>query len=234
MARQVQNLIVLLFLVIAFTSVVSALAFPQNSTADIRHLVTLDNGIVNGTVCQLSVKYPNNTILVDYELMTEQKNFHNFTLNNSQTKIKGTYNYDVICSFPSGANVSESFSYIVTLSGIEPSQQRTDALSRTIYFVLGMGVLLFIAFAFTEKLPFKLSLILLALLFFLIGTNLIFLTLQDEVINPKLENFFEAFTVFSFISYRFIAFLIGSIWLITFFVTLFTGMKERKQRRNEF
>jgi len=50
---------------------------------------------------------------------------------------------------------------------------------------------------------------------FLIGINLILVSLQDEVVNPRIEGFFDGFTVISFIFYWFAAGLLIIMWFFT-------------------
>jgi hypothetical protein len=60
---------------------------------------------------------------------------------------------------------------------------------------------------------------------------MVFITLQDEVINPSLESFFSGFTAISFYVYYFIGFLTFGIWTLTAIVTIFKKMEQSKARR---
>jgi len=91
-------------------------------------------------------------------------------------------------------------------AGIEPTSQRTDSTTRSIYFIFGIALLLFLAFFFTKQaVPVKWTVFIFAIIFFLIGINIIFVSLQDEIVNPKLETFFSGFTVISWYFYYFAA-----------------------------
>ena len=69
-----------------------------------------------------------------------------------------------------------------------------------------MALILFISFFFaSQSMPVKWTVFILGMLFFLMGINTIFLSLQDEVINPNLENFFSGFLAISFYLYYFAA-----------------------------
>lgn len=128
-------LFILSFFVIFLSQVneVSGLAGKQNQSLDLTHSVRVGGGI--GAVnCNLTVWNPNNIVLVNFEQMTNSLNYFNYTLNENQTGIRGTYNYDVTCFSPAGLNETQSFNFFINLSGIEPSESRTQALTRTIYF----------------------------------------------------------------------------------------------------
>jgi len=86
--------------------------------------------------------------------------------------------------------------------------------------MLIVAVLLFLAFLFVNSAPpVKWTYFAVSILFFLISINLIFVSLQDETINPKLETFFDAFTAISWYFYWFIAFLLILMWGFTFMQT---------------
>jgi len=60
-----------------------------------------------------------------------------------------------------------------------------------------------------------------SILFFLIGINIMFVGLQNEVVDPKLETFFDGFTAISWIVCWFIFGLLILMWIFTFFQTFF-------------
>lgn len=222
------KLFLLLFLIIPL---VNALTFEQNQEANIRHAVRVNDGIPSTNAnCNITISYPNGTLLVDVDSMSisSNSNYFNYTLNTTQTSIKGEYDYEITC-VDGNLNATESFSYLVNYGGIEPTEARTDSITRSIYFIFGIGVLLFLGFLFINfKLPIKATFFLVSLLFFLIGINLIFLDLQDQVVNSRLEGFFSSFTAISFYIYLFVGFLIGSIWILSVMVTLISRKRVRR------
>ena len=138
----------------------------------------------------------------------------NLTIND--TRNTGEYQLKMSC-FDNDVNGSSTTYYEVNPSGIRSNQERTNTISRSVYFMLIIAVLLFLAFLFVSKsVPVKWTYFALSMLFFLISINLIFTSLQDETINPKLETFFSSFTATSWIMYWFIAGLLIIIWGITF------------------
>lgn len=230
MARQIQN-IVFLLLVLA-VPFVSSLAIEQNTNRTLVFYPRVNGAVASNVLCNITVLYPNGSILVDFDTLTDEGDRFTYNLTNDLTSVRGDYSGSVTCLAPSGDNQTEAFDYVVNLSGVDPSQQRTDAMTRTLYFMFGLGILLFISFLFFKQVSVKVTVLLLSLMFLLIGVNIIFITLQDEIVSPKLVTFFSFFTSVSFILYWFIGMLIGIIWIITFFVTIFQGMESTKEARN--
>ena len=176
---------------IFFLPASSGLTFRQNSAADIKSEVRLNGAVPPASaLCNISVYYPNNSILVDFRQMTNQGSYFNYTINSSQTSLKGNYNYCVTCS-SSGLNETDCSKFIINLGGIEPSQLRTDTSTRNIYIFLGLGLLAFLGFFLTGKLPVRLTLLLIMIWFILMGINSAYISMQDEILNENLENFFS-------------------------------------------
>jgi len=73
---------------------------------------------------------------------------HNITEN--ETATPGEYTLKIDCT-DGNLNGTSTLIYEVNGAGIRSSEQRTQALSRSIYFIFGIGVLLFIAFLFASQ-----------------------------------------------------------------------------------
>lgn len=221
----------LLLCLVLLLPLVSGLAFVQNQPGDIKHSVRVGNYIPTSASCNITVFAPNNTILVDFLSMTDQGNYFNYTLTANNLASSGEYNYDITCS-EGGLNATNSYTFFVNPAGIEPSEQRTNAITRSVYFIFGIAILLFIGFLYFNSMPIKATAFLMSLLFMLMGVNTIFIALQDEVINPSLAGFFEAFTAISFYIYYFIFFLVGAVWLVTTINTIV--FKQNQDKMNRF
>jgi hypothetical protein len=211
----------LLILVIPIISAETAFYVPQNSPYSIRFNCQIDDNLCSDTaICNLSIYYFNSTIILKDVTSTNLGNgefVRNLTIND--TKNTGEYKMNIVC-YDGGVNNSLPVYYEVNPSGIRSSQERTNTISRSVYFMLIIAVLLFLAFLFISKsVPAKWTYFALSMLFFLISINLIFTSLQDETINPKLETFFESFTSISWIMYWFIGGLLIIIWGVTFINT---------------
>lgn len=230
MARQIQIIGLFFFLFLISINLASSEAFAFNQSSKLCRPVRVDSGIGTGVSCNITIEYPNSSTFVDFLSMDDEGDRFCYNLTGADNSIKGIYDFEITCQ-NGQLNDTLTGEYIVNLGGVEPSQQRTDAISRTIYFIFGIGILLFIGFFITEQTPVKWTFFLLSLLFFLIAINFLFLSLQDEIVNPRMEGFFSSFTAISFILYRFIVILIAVIWLLTVFVTIFEKMRNSKARR---
>lgn len=200
--------ILTLFFLVSILPLIDAETVQQGFDYDIQVPVRLEGGIVSGINCNITVRGPppNKTLIVDFKEMTDQettKGYHNYTLNETNISQKGEYTYFVTCLHSAG-NSTADYSFLVNPTGIEPSTQRTDTISRSIYFIFGIAIILFVAFFFTKQsVPIKWTLFVFAIIFLLIAINVIFVSLQDEIVNPRLETFFSGFTVISWYFYWF-------------------------------
>jgi hypothetical protein len=231
MAGKIQTGIITIFIFIIFSFLGNAITFSSDQPSQLCHAVRVDNGIASGVLCNVTVLYPNSTVFIDFQKMDDTGDRFCFNLTAQNNSVKGEYNYEITCLAPNGNNNTLSSSYIVNLGGVEPSQSRTDTTTRTIYIMFIIGILLFVSFLITKPAPVKWTFFLLSMLFFLIAFNFLFLSLQDEIVNSRMESFFSSFTSISFILYLFIAFLVAAIWLLTVFVTIFQKMQDSKARR---
>lgn len=214
---------------------VSSLAFKQNEVADIRQAIRVEGGIPPAdTLCNISVVYPNNSVMIDFLAMTRNTNGqdYNYTLDTSLTTVIGEYDYAITCLSP---EVNKTFSsvFYINPGGIEPTSTKTDTLSRTIYIIFGVSLLLFFGFLFSKQdnVTFKYTYFILSLLFFIIGTNFLFISLQDDMVNPAIQSFFSFFTAASFYLYWFFGFLVGVLWIFAIINTVILKKNEARMRK---
>ncbi len=202
-------------------SAVNSFYVPQNSNYSINFGCEIDEAICSNTAeCNVSIYFPNSTALIQQSAATNLNGGEfeiNLTFN--QTATVGEYKINFAC-YDSDTNGTQTTYYEVNPSGIRSSEQRTDTISRSIYFMAGIALILFISFLFVKtSIPVKWTFFAFSILFFLISINLIFTSLQDETINPKLETFFGSFTAISWYFYWFIAGLLLIMWILTFMNT---------------
>jgi len=181
--------------------------------------------------CNITFLKPNDNIILANQQMTNQNSYHNYTLNETFANNTGSgFSYCITC-VDSGKNASKCFDYDITASGTPLSQTRTDAVSRSIYFIFGLALVLIIGSFFVKSTPIKLTLLIFGFMIILVSINLVFVGLQDEVVNPRLEGFFDFFTSASWYLYWFAGGLLGIIWFITVIQTATTRKKEKNLRR---
>ena len=212
-----------LFTILIFTAGTEAQErkfYEQNSSIVFIEEVTIGNAVSDNVLANITIKDPDNMILVGFQPMTYNSTgkFFNFTLDGALTWKSGRYERCVFAvdSLGLGQNGSLCTFFFVNPTGIEPTDQRTGAINRAVYFMFGIALLLFISFFFAKsKPPIKWTLFLLGTIFALISINLVFVSLQDAVVNPRLETFFSTFTVLSFYLYWFAFGLLIIIWIFT-------------------
>lgn len=221
---------ILIFLVIP----VSAEIYAKDKNVGIKQPCYNDGAYCSSTAeCNITVYYPDNSVLIDNKAMTNQISFHNYTLNASDINISGDYSYCITC-IDSGLNASECFEFTINPPGIEPTESRTNALSRGIWFFMIISILLFgVGFMFTKSMPVRLTFFVFAGVFALITINLMFVTLQDEVVNPKVEGFFDIFVASSYYLYWGAAGLLIVMWIFTFFYNYFYSKNKKKMESFE-
>lgn len=71
------------------------------------------------TNCNITIFYPDHTILADGVEMTYNENYFNYSLTSEQTNILGEHSAQVLC-VTSLDNGFSTFNYLITLSGEEP------------------------------------------------------------------------------------------------------------------
>ena len=216
--------LMLFFCLILLPLISSETAFyiPQYENYSIKVSADIDGARLSGLgACNISINYLNSTPLVSDGIMTNLNNgYFNYTLTSSDTDIGGEYFSRIECS-DSGMNDTSVFIYEVNPTGIRPSDQKTASITRSIYFVFGLGILFFIAFLFYKgTTPMKWTFCILSFIFFLIGLNVLFVGLQDEVVNSRLISFFDNFTAVSFIMYWFLAGILIIMWFFTIWQTI--------------
>jgi hypothetical protein len=65
--------------------------------------------------------------------------------------------------------------------------------------------------------------------FFLIGINLTYISMQDELVNTRVEGFFSFFLVIAFYANYFIFISIAIVWVMTFFTTFLERKRQKKE-----
>lgn len=172
-----------------------------------------------------SITYPNGTILPLEEVMTRTGVDYNYSF---QPPTQGCYSYSVYGDKDSGYE-SEIIDFKVTTTGLCSNEAGTTALSRGIYFLFGIAVILLTAFFFIKsKPPVKWTLFLLSFIFLLASLNILFVGIQDEVVNPQAEQFFDILTASSWYLLWFAAIMLGVLWIITTIQTLLVKNVQNK------
>ena len=75
--------------------------------------------------CNLTVFNPENNLIVNNSLMTNNIYYHNYTINGNDVNISGDYRYNILCKDGVFVN-SNSFNFLVTPSGTNPSSAQAS------------------------------------------------------------------------------------------------------------
>lgn len=228
--------IIIFFLILLVTPIISAetdFFVKRSDFYDLKINAVIDGSRLSSSgTCNITISYPNATIMVDDAVMTNLNNgFFNYTLNSTQTTPNGEYTARAEC-IDSNINGTSTFIYEVNPTGIRPSDQKSSAINRGIWYPFIIASLLFLAFLFVKAdVPVKWTFFGISVIFFLISLNILFVDLQDQVVNPALESFFDGFTAISWIFYWFVGGLLIIMWAFTFLNTwLFKKNLEATRR----
>ena len=227
-------LFVLLFVFVmtSASAIDPSFIFKKNDIVDVKvSCFDVNNTLCSAlTYCNLTIHSPNASNLIRDGGMTFNDQFYNYSLTTNQTSTVGEHSVVVRCTGDTSG--FSTFTYLVNPTGIRPSEERTQTITRTVYFLFGIGILLFVGFIFYKgTMPVKLTFLFLAGIMFLIGINMIFLSLQDEIVNPNVENFFDTFTSVSWILYWFLGGLLLLMWLYTFWNSWFLNKNQENLAR---
>lgn len=140
--------VIVLLLMVAFFSFASAeeFVFQQDKEVDLK-VVCYNNGFCSGSAtCNVSVTYPNNTILLDNVLMQNQNSYHNYTIQEGKNSVTGDYKVTGFCT-DSGSYQEIDFYYQVTTNGATASL--TDSIM--VIALIGLSAILLVLSWFFSK-----------------------------------------------------------------------------------
>ncbi len=225
--------LIILIAFIVMIPLVSAEVYQTGSNVDIKQPCFIGGNLCSSSaVCNLTVFTPKNVDLVSALGMTNRIAFHNYTLNSTQLNESGIYTYCMTC-VDGDINGSSCFEFTLNPPGINPSESRTESITRSIYIFFALAILLFIGSFFVELAPLKWSMIIIGGIFVIISVNVLSVSLQDEVVNSNLERLFDVVTASSILLYWFAAGLIFIIWTITILTSIVSRQDAKKIARFE-
>ena len=112
-------LIFALILLMAIPSILAADTYKQGTIVDLT-TICINNGTYCSGVakCNITIFYPDGTILINNALMTNNDNYHNYTLTANQTSILGIYTTSMVCTEGDYKGYTSAI-YEITSSGIK-------------------------------------------------------------------------------------------------------------------
>ncbi len=115
----IKNKLFIYLLIILIIPLVSALIYEEGSVIDLK-IPCFNNGTFcsGSAICNLTVLYPDYTILIDKVAMENKGTYHNYTLNTTHSSTVGEHS--IITSCTDGAYSGQStFTYEITPTGQE-------------------------------------------------------------------------------------------------------------------
>lgn len=232
---RINKLILFAFLIIFSLFIVSAansFTFPANQNATISVPVfDENNNPADATInCNITIRSPNNTIIINNGLMTSSNNDYIFVVPGSNLSQNGEYTSSISCSDGTTSGFS-TFTFEVNPTGISSTDAKTTAQSRGIIALFAIALLLFFGFLYANSMPVKTTLLLFCIIFIVAGFNIVFITMKNEAVTPELVNLFDKLSAFSFYFYWFAGGLILLLWIYTFFNTYVYKKNEKMLER---
>lgn len=125
--------------------------YKVNEEADIR--VICDNNGFCGTnaQCNVTIVYPNNSLLVSNAIMTNNNAYHNYTVGAGQNDVTGTYEVFGQCT---DAGISQVFDFDYEVTGIGYKLETSDSILYFIYILAFLFVFLISLFG-AVTIPFR-------------------------------------------------------------------------------
>jgi len=154
MKKLILALAIAMLMTLASMSVISAqdLVFKQYQQVDLK-VPCINNGTYcsSSTVCNLTITYPNSSMILDNVRMTNSRSYHNYTIGGNLLSIIGNYPTTMVC-FDSVAmeNGYSTFSIQITASGIGEEQDRVRTM--WLYALAGIIFLTLVLFAWKTEL----------------------------------------------------------------------------------
>ena len=141
-----KKFLIIIGIVLILPLVVGTLYYPQNSVTDMK-IPCLNNNTYCSvdTTCNLTIIYPNGSVLINDDKMTNGGVFFNYTLNENQTTLLGEYPSTMICN-DTGIFGYTTFTYEITGTGNAPASDFVTAMFLLFFIVLLFYLMLFMLF----------------------------------------------------------------------------------------
>lgn len=136
--------ILLLGIILAPAVTTQEFIYKQNEPLDLKVNCFINNTYCSPlAACNITIIYPNSSIMINNLQMSNNNNYHNISLNDNYTKLLGKYQVSVICR-DNNINGYSIYYYTVTPSG----QERPDNSNNISYLIIGLIVGLSLIFFF--------------------------------------------------------------------------------------
>ena len=119
MQKQVIVTFVTILLVIPLVFAGNEFIYPNGEEVDLKISCFMNGTYCSGSaLCNLTIQYPNGSLLINNQEMTNSLSFHNYTLLENQTDVNGDYHVSMVCD-DSGTYGFSTFDFTITPDGSE-------------------------------------------------------------------------------------------------------------------
>lgn len=143
----------IVFVLIVLPSVIATPSYyyKQKTNTDLKVSCFDENNTycTASTTCNITIFYPNSTVLINNQNMTHNPSFYNYTLTAKHTEFMGEYSVVVFCDGQGTDDGYSTFTYAITKEGTENKPEYATATA-IISFVLIL-VCFFLAFIIDLK-----------------------------------------------------------------------------------
>jgi len=200
-----KKIILLLIGILLLVSFVNAdLVFKQNDQVDLKVPCLSNNTYcAASTLCNISIFYPNQSILINNQKMNNQTAFYNFTVSQNQLNSLGNYQSQVVCN---GANDNgfSTFNFKVTKTGGDNANYQSSLILSIV------GLIVFLTLIFVIKEDFVRIILTVPTLLMVLGIiNIISLITIDPILSKAIDIIYKVvfwvlITLIIFMAYQFI------------------------------
>lgn len=164
----------------------------------------------------ITILYPNTTILIDNELMTAGAGFIYYSLTATQTNLTGEY-----AVYVDGDGLTDyQTSFVVNNNGENISDAAAESVTRGIYVLLVISVLFFIGFYWNKEPVWKWTFFLLGLMFLIVTLNLVGISIHNYSLESDVFNVFDKIGAISYFMIWFVGGLLLMIWILKVLASL--------------
>lgn len=236
---------IFVFFLIALALNVNAqqLSYKQNQEVDLKVFCYDSNNdlCTSSYNCNLTVQYPNSTILLNNIALQFNTQYYNYTLSSTQTSTIGAYGGFVVCkNYVANTSLATDFNFYITKSGsyLENSEA-VGYLGYILIFIIVLGIVSFFMLSLQKQentpfLPPIARVVISILAFILMISGLAFINQQIEQISfLSVDLSTTAVTIIQaiYIALIILVMALSLYYLYGFLIELVASMAEKRNRQ---
>jgi hypothetical protein len=171
----------LLIMILPMISALDTITFKQNDVVDIKAYCSYNGNAcdISSAICNISITYPNSSMMVSNQLMTNNPGgIENYTLNDSSTI--GEYNAYMYC-IQNGTASSSSWVFTINPTGYAINSSKTGMMYTPIIILVILEILLFIFGLYVQNTTMKIFVMSLVILMIVFTIGYILQMMQSTI-----------------------------------------------------